>query len=331
MKYLYFLLATSVFISCSNASRGNQVYYTFNADEISNPAEDVLLTIPETSIETFPENPSVKGVNAGQYTFEIVNGTYWDMNDLTYFLSDTSLKSLSLYKGTFHDLSPLAELTALEELEISSNRYITDISPIGSLVNLKKLILFNCLEIKSIEALSSLVNLRYLNLVYKDKYYGELLPLQKLEVLELYNISPSQLDVSYIAQLQSLKELSVNIGNDDDSIMNIRQLENLINLKKIYIRNVIDLDISWITQLQKLNEVFFENCKINDISPLVELPDLIEVRLWRSTVNDLSPLLESRSIKSITGFVLNNDNRELTLSSLFWDRSIEFAPFWSDR
>jgi hypothetical protein len=75
------------------------------------------------------------------------------MNDLTYFLSDTSIKSLRLYKRTFHDLSPLTELTELEELEISSNRHITDISPIGALVNLKKLWLTNSVREEGIEAL----------------------------------------------------------------------------------------------------------------------------------------------------------------------------------
>jgi Leucine-rich repeat (LRR) protein len=324
MKYLCLFIAVLTLYSCSAFKKDTEV--------LLDHTEDALLAIPEIARETTPEKITAENDNANQYIFNVVNGTYWDMNDLTYFLSDISIKSLSLFMGMFSDLSPLAELTDLEILEISSNRYITDISPISSLVNLKKIKLFNCFGIESIEAISPLINLRYLNIHYKDMYYRELLPLQKLEVLQLNNISPSQLDVSYIAQLRSLKALSISIGtNDEDGIMNISQLGNLVNLEKFFISGAIDIDISWITHLQKLRELNLRVNRIDDISPLLELPNLVDVDLHETVVRDILPLSESRSIRRITGFVLGNTTGELDLYSLFWDRGIEFIPFFSDR
>jgi Leucine-rich repeat (LRR) protein len=317
-------LAVLLLCSCSTQKKDTQPPVGLDGN--------ALPAIPEIAHETTLEKNTGENNNPNQYTFRFSNDTYYDINDLTYFLADTSIKKLRLYRGTFHDLSPLAELTDLEELDITGNRYITDISPIGALVNLKKLMLFNEYYEGGIEALSSLVNLRYLDLLYKNKYYRELLPLKNLEELYLHNISPSQLDVSYIAQLRSLKVLGISNGtNDVDGIMNIRQLGNLVNLERIFISGAIDLDISWIIRLQKLRKLELRVNRIDDISPLLELPNLVDVDLHETVVRDILPLSESRSIKSITGFVLENTTGEMDILSLFWDRGIEFIPFYSDR
>jgi Leucine-rich repeat (LRR) protein len=309
MKYIYSFLAVLILCCCSAHKKGTQPR--------SGHDGDTLLILSETASEN--------DVNPNLYTFEFVNGTYWDMNDLTYFLADTSIKSLRLYDGTFSDLRPLAELTGLEELEISSNRYITDISPIGSLVNLKKLTLFNETYKGSIEAISSLVNMEELFLVYRSRYYRELLPLQKLEKLIL---SSYGVDFTYIAQLYSLKKLSIHGGG----AANIEQLKNLVNLEEFFIDCVDNFDISWITHLKKLKDVGFLECTINDISPLLELPNLVSVDLWSSTVNDITPLLESTSIKSISGLIVENHvPTRIPLIRTFEERGIEFTFYYSDR
>jgi hypothetical protein len=320
MKYICLFLTILILCCCSAPKKGTGA---LPADHV----EDTLLAIPEITTE----NDANENGNPNPYTFEFSRGTYYNMNDLTYFLEDTSIKSLRFYRGTFSDLSPLAELTELEELEITGNRYITNISPIDSLLNLKKLTLHNEAYGGNIEAISSLVNLRYLYLFYKDIYYRELLPLQKLEVLRLTNNSPADLDVTYIAQLHSLKELVISPSYRDTSLMNIEQLGSLVNLEKISIHNLIETDISWITSLQELKEVFFHNTTIKDINPLLELPNLITVNLYQSVVNDITPLLESKSIKSIHDPYIEDGVDALELIHLFGERGIDFFPFTSDR
>ncbi|MDR0442850.1 MAG: hypothetical protein LBH44_05540 [Treponema sp.] len=265
-------------------------------------------------------------------------GSYEGVTDLSKFiafLGDPSVKSLKFYSGTFSDLSPLATLTGLEELEISGNRNVTNISPLSSLVNLKSLTLWS-LSLESIEPLSSLVNLRYLELsdAHEHTDFRELLPLQQLETLRLYMYNRPTLDVACIAQLQSLTELNITPGIERSSsatkVMktNIKQLQNLINLENLAISGV-DLDISWITQLQKLQKISLRYCEIDDISPLAKLPNLVDVYLYESEVRDITPLLESRSIKKIeqnvdSYTVCENHN---ILIDMFMEQGIEFRHF----
>jgi internalin A len=298
-------------------------------------AEDTLPAIPETARETTLANAANASGNSNPYTFRFSNGTYHDMNDLTYFLADTSIKSLRLYGGRFHDLSPLAELSELEELEITSNSYITDISPIGSLINLKKLTLNNGDYEGSIEAISALVNLKELFLSCSSRYYRELVPLQKLEILEILNASREGLDFTYIAQLYSLKHLGVTVQSDSpEGMANIGQLKNLVNLQTLYFgyygRNI---DISWIPNLQSLSRFSAENCIIDDITPLQELPNLVDVELWNMTVKNITSFLESKSIKKILlAYPVNEDEINMNeLYRLFKERGIEYTQYYHDR
>jgi internalin A len=317
MKYIYSLLLI-VIIICPCCTR-QQNTESLSAHSVDDTIANIL------------ENGMGDNNNTNQYSFRFSNGTYWNMNDLTYFLADTSIKSLHLYRGTFSDLSPLAELTELEELEISGNNYITDISPIGSLVNLKKLTLFNEAYKVSIEALSSLVNLKYLQLAYNDRYYRELLPLRQLEELRLLNALSVVLDATYIAQLSSLKGLAYTGGGDPEGIINIEQFKNLVNLEWLYICSNNNLDLSWITYLHKLNKLDFIGCTINDISPLLELPNLVRVEFRDARIEDITPLLESTSIKRVNIDRPINEMDSDELYRLFGERDIEFTIYLGDR
>jgi len=306
------LLAIAIFLgSCVNEkNKPNPIS--------ANPKEE----ISQNNI-TGTDNNDIKN----QYTFRYSNGVYYHMNDLTYFLTDKSIRSLNLYGGTFSDLSPLAELRDLEELSIMSNGYITNISPIDSLVNLKKLTLFNLSNMESIESLSSLVNLEYLELLFRDKYYEEFLPLQRLKILKLTNGTHQELDVTYIAQLYSLRELDILVQSEINP--NIDRLRSLVNLERLNLDNFGSIDISWLPSLQKLTELNLLRCTVDDVSPLLELPNLVEVNLHFSEIRDITPLLESKSIKKISGPIVLEKNTGLY--SLFRERGIEYYPHTSDR
>jgi internalin A len=244
------------------------------------------------------------------------------MNDLSYFLEDTSIKSLRLYGGTFSDLSPLAELTELEDLEINSNYFVNDISPIASLSNLKRLSLY-IENLESIAPISSLTNLTHLYLIYNGRIYDELAPLKHLEYFSLIISSKGSYNASYISHLHSLTSLYIAA----ESISNIDLLQNLVNLENLEIYSSSDLDISWITPLQKIKKLLLRGERIDDLSPLLELPNLVDIDLYETVVKDIRPLAESRSIKTITGFILENENDYPY--SLFKERGIETKSFWS--
>jgi internalin A len=243
-------------------------------------------------------------------------------------LDDPSIQVLGFYRGTFSDLSPLTALTDLEELDITSNRNVTDISPLVSLVNLKKLILFET-GIESIEPISSLVNLRHLEIIgYADRYYRELLSLQHLEILNLHNQEP--LDVTYIAQLSTLRDLEISPGYTrfDAEILNIELLRNLANLERLVIHFPSDINLTWIAGLRNLTELELRGDTISDIRPLLELPNLVTVNLYGTEVRDLSPLLESTSIKRIIGPVTSKQFEDgVELRRQFRARGIELSAY----
>ena len=310
------LVLCVLFSSCAGKKDGEIAPMRDKAMPITLPVEDAA-AIPQPFSRRSP------------------GGEYWEVNDLSDFLTyldDPSIQILGFYRGTFSDLSPLSDLSELKELSIDFNRNVTNISPLASLVNLKKLILFET-GMKNIEPISSLVNLRHLEIrdwELKERYFREFLPLQQLEILVL--LTGTLLDAAYISQLHSLKELNITPrweGDIEADIVSIELLGNLSNLERLTIWAVPNLDISWIADLQNLEYLELRGCMINDISPLLTLPHLVEVNLIASTVGDFTPLLESKSIKSITGFYGENFSDELIVQ--FRERGIEFQPSISDR
>jgi Leucine-rich repeat (LRR) protein len=88
-----------------------------------------------------------------------------EVQDLSPLANSTGLEKLNLGScRNVSDLQPLANLKSLRELNLSVCRGITDISPLGSLERLEMLDLSACGSVSSIEALAGLVNLRKLNL-----------------------------------------------------------------------------------------------------------------------------------------------------------------------
>jgi len=218
-------------------------------------------------------------------------------------------------------------LTELEELEIFMSEPVGDISPIGSLGNLRRLRLFNSGTEESIEPLSSLINLRYLDLTYYDRYFKQLLPLHQLEVLRINNPSLEPIDVIYIAQLHSLRNLEIGSRL---FLPSLQQLRNLVNLERLSISSSLDIDLSWITSLENLKRLEIIGSTIYDISPLAKLPNLEELDLYRTEVRDFTPLLESRSLTEISRATVE-DEYQLELHALFRSRGITLVLYISDR
>ena len=254
-----------------------------------------------------------------------------DLSSLLAYLDDTPIRALGFRFGTFSDLSPLSALTELVDLDIRFNDNITDLSPLGSLVSLQRLAL-NQRFVGSIEPLSLLVNLQYLNLVYVNSNYRELLPLQNLETLILSERGEGCLDVTYISQLRSLRVLDIS----SRSINNIGLLGNLVNLEKLVIRGDGRIDLSWVRSLQNIKYLELYGTAIECINVLAELSNLVEVHLFNSVLSDPTPLLESRSIQIIVQYhdELPTDDvyyEAIRLQNLFKEQSINFSRIFSDR
>ena len=107
--------------------------------------------------------------------------------------------------SSIEDLTPIAQMTNLEELNIGKS-LVKDISPIAGLVNLKKLELFGT-QVKDISAISELTNLEFLDC--SDTQIKDLSPISNLENLKALYLNHTPLkSLKGLGNLKNIEELS---------------------------------------------------------------------------------------------------------------------------
>ena len=167
------------------------------------------------------------------------------------------------------DISPIAELTNLTELNLNGNQ-INDISPLAGLTKLEKLYLIGN-QINDISVLAVLKNLTVLSLAGNQ-----------------FN------NISALAELINLTELNLN----ESQINDISALAGLTNLSVLYLSKNISIntpisqinDISPIAGLTNLLVLNLGGNQINDISALAGLTNLTNLALTNNQVSDISIL-----------------------------------------
>ena len=132
---------------------------------------------------------------------------------------------LYLSSNSLTDISPLASLTSLVELDLSNNQ-IEDISPLSELTNLRSLTLgeyYGGNEISDLSPLSGLVDLLFLSL--EDNLAKDLAPLSGLVNLRDLILKENKItDVSDLFGLTNLEfiNLEYNDGISDDDIAKLQ-------------------------------------------------------------------------------------------------------------
>ena len=140
----------------------------------------------------------------------------------------TNLRFLNLSDNAISDMTPLARLTNLDSLALSSNPLLTDVTPLASLTNLKWLRLGDNDLLTDLSPLRSLTNLRSLYLDANDLLM-DLSPLDSLTNLRHLRLTNNDLlaDVNPLANLTNLRHLRL-MGNP--LLTNVNPLANLTNL-----------------------------------------------------------------------------------------------------
>ena len=142
----------------------------------------------------------------------------------------TNLTDIKLHGHIINDLSPLANLTSLTTLEISSTRgALSDLSPLANLTNLTELRLF----INGISDLSPLANLTGVTeLTLFRNNIEDLGPLTHLVNLKRLSLSNNDIsDVTPLARLVNLRRLELH-GNsilDTSSLYSLTQTEPVLH------------------------------------------------------------------------------------------------------
>ena len=145
------------------------------------------------------------------------------------------------------DLSPLAMLTSLTDLNVGANQ-VADLRPLATLTNLTGLSLWNN-QVTDVSSLSSLTALIYLNLA--DNRVRDLSPLANLKSLEVLDLF-------------------------DNEVENVVPLTGLENLRELILTDNRVGDLSPLTGLTELRTVLLKGNPIKDFTPLsgLNLTDL---------------------------------------------------------
>ncbi len=237
------------------------------------------------------------------------------IQDLTGLQFAINLRSrLDLRDNQISDISPIAGLTELRELEINRNT-ISDISPVRNLTNLTLLVLKGN-QISDLSPIAGLINLRGLYL--DDNLFSDLSVLKGLTNLEVLHFSQNRgvSDISPLAGLVNLK----TIGSWGHSISDLSPLARLTELEIINFCGGNISNLTPLAGLTGLKELYIAGEKVSDISPVARLTGLTRLGLEGNDISDISPLAGLTNLKWLR--INNNDISDVSpiakLTNLTW-------------
>ncbi|HMS82227.1 MAG TPA: COR domain-containing protein [Nitrospira sp.] len=153
------------------------------------------------------------------------------IGDLSPLAPLTALQQLNCSDTQVSDLSPLHTLTALQHLDCLGTP-ISDLSPLSPLTALQQLHCWNT-QVSDLSPLHSLTALQQLN--YSNTQVSDLSPLHTLTALQQLNYSNTQVsDLSPLHTLTALQQLNCS----DTQVSDLSPLIGLLNLGKLAANNL---------------------------------------------------------------------------------------------
>ena len=219
----------------------------------------------------------------------------YELKDVSFLKAFVHLKKLSLSEGSIKDLSVLASLTNLFELDFAGTA-VTRIDFLKNLHQLKILILND--GVKNIEVLAELPLLE--ELTYHGKPFSSL-PFTNLKNLKKLDIQYSKkIDLMHLSGLTKLEYLDITGIN---ALQDLNALQTLVNLKVLISKDLTRVkDISALSHLTHLTQLDLGGCvKIKDIQALARLENLEQLSLWNcqgiQEINALSGCTKLRHVQ----------------------------------
>ena len=262
----------------------------YNASIISKDAENLKIVMTDEVIAKITD----LNLNGNPATVTVpVDRRIKDLSGIENF---TALKTLRLDQNSITDLSPIADLENLIDLDLRANLDLTDISVVQNLPNLTQLMLDNCnISQDDIEIISKCTTLKKLGLPGCSNItdISKLADLTNLQRLWLERTPITSIDA--LKDLTSLKELNINYIKD---IKSLDALKNLTNLEGLYCCGCSITDISPLANLSNLTTLRIENNNISDISVISNLTNLQALNASNNHISDSTPV-EGREWKGL--------------------------------
>lgn len=249
--------------------------------------------------------------NAKDGITELVMGNV-TQSDINFIGQLKNLQRLSIQiRDKDLDLSPLANLQYLDELEFTSFGYQEsdqiDLSPLGKLTQLRSLGIDECFaDMSFIENLTQLKELSITKAEIKDlSVFQNLVKLRRLHVLWV-----SDTDMSYLSGLDALEYIYIQ----GDHIRNLSGMENMRNMTCVYLKEtervsdeLKSISLDSFANMDKLTHLDIIGLKIEDAAPISQLPELKTISLVGTGIEDIECLGELKNLKELEIYGYGND------------------------
>ncbi len=194
----------------------------------------------------------------------------WFIQDLEGLQHAVDLRHLDLGVNYLTRLTPLAELTQLEHLNLTLNRFITDITPLAQLTKLAYLDVSGT-EVEDLSVVAGL---------------------SELESLSLGGTTRLS-DISQLAGLTKLTRLEVS----NSAVADLGALTGLTQMQVLALPSNLIEDVSVLAELTELEILVLSSNLIEDISALTGLTKLtFWLRLQDNLISDLAPLVANTGL-----------------------------------
>ena len=261
-------------------------------DDIEERARDLILRGIEPPADWRP-------------AIHVLDFTGSDLIDLTPLAGLTALETLWLSSTAVIDLTPLAGLTALETLGLDSTA-VSDLTPLAGLTALETL----WLDSTAVSDLTPLAGLTALERLWLNSTAViDLTPLAGLTALETLRLgSTAVIDLTPLAGLTALETLWLNstavidltplagltaletLGLDSTAVIDLTPLAGLTALETLWLSSTAVIDLTPLAGLTALETLGLDSTAVIDLTPLAGLTALETLRLDSTAVIDLTPL-----------------------------------------
>lgn len=225
---------------------------------------------------------------------ELYTNDLWDITEFTVPESATILEDLALLphlqkltiqNNSIGTLAYLANLTALEELDLSGSRFpAEELSVLANLPKLTKLTMENC-GLSTIAAMTDLQNLTCLNLGGNTLRNLDALT-SMTSLTELYLDHNAMTNLSALSTLSNLEKLDVSFN----ALTSLAPISTCLKLTWLDAGNNQLATVSGVDNLPALNYLSVEYNALTDVAPISSCTTLTELSISGNQLTDISSL-----------------------------------------
>lgn len=238
-----------------------------------------------------PDSQDLKIVSIYTNEFDETEAlTNW-WNSLSHGWKDIFRRKLNLQDSV--NISQIKMITAIEDLDLSSNRFIQDLEPLSELISLKLLDVSSSAvtDLTPIRNLTELIELNLANTRIED-----LTPLKYASKLQRLNINYTR--VNNIAVVEKMTALQT-LETEGTGILSFSALASLGQLVHLNLTSTQVTDMNDLKTLTGLQELLLTSTPVQDMSPLEGMVNLVTLNVDSTRVRDLSVMAHFKKLRAL--------------------------------